>query len=164
VAVSPSRSITPWKSASARSAARPAPPRRRRPADLGQGAVEVGPLAVELVDDDHPRQAQRAAARQASSVWACTPSVALTTTTARSTLARAVSISPAKSAYPGRVEQVHLDPVDRERGQAVEMDSWREISSGSKSHVVVPFSTEPRRAMAPVAARSASASVVFPAP
>ena len=40
----------------------------------------------------------RAAARQASSVWACTPSVALTTSTARSTLASAVTISPAKSA------------------------------------------------------------------
>ena len=39
-----------------------------------------------------------AAARQASSVWACTPSVALTTTTARSLQARAASISEAKSA------------------------------------------------------------------
>ena len=44
------------------------------------------------------------------------------------------------------------------------MESWRAISSGSKSMTVVPFSTEPRRAMAPVAASRASASVVFPAP
>jgi len=48
--------------------------------------------------------------------------------------------------------------------RAVEMDSRRAISSGSKSQVVVPFSIEPRREMAPVAAKRASASVVFPAP
>ena len=44
------------------------------------------------------------------------------------------------------------------------MVSWRATSSGSKSITVVPFSTDPRRAMAPVTASSASASVVLPAP
>ena len=107
---------------------------------------------------------RRAAARQTSSVWACTPSVALTTTTARSTLARAVSISPAKSAYPGVSSRLTLTPFTSKEARLVEMDSWRAISSGSKSITVVPFSTEPRRARDPVAASRASASVVFPAP
>ena len=107
---------------------------------------------------------RRAAARQASSVCACTPSVALTTTTARSTLASAVTISPAKSAYPGVSSRFTLTPLTVKGARLVEMESWRATSSGSKSMTVVPFSTDPRRAMAPVAASSASASVVLPAP
>ena len=106
----------------------------------------------------------RAAARQASSVCACTPSVALTTTTARSTLASAVTISPAKSAYPGVSRRLTFTPFTVKGAREVEMESCRDTSSGSKSITVVPFSTEPRRAMAPVAASSASAKVVFPAP
>ena len=106
----------------------------------------------------------RAAARQASSVWACTPSVALTTTTARSTLARAVTISPAKSAYPGVSSRLTLTPLTVKGARLVEMESWRATSSGSKSMTVLPFSTDPRRAMEPVAASRASASVVLPAP
>ena len=92
---------------------------------------------------------RRAAARQASSVWACTPSVALTTTTARSTLARAVTISPAKSAYPGVSSRFTLTPLTVKGARLVEMESWRATSSGSKSMTVVPFSTDPRRAMDP---------------
>ena len=40
----------------------------------------------------------------------------------------------------------------------------RLTSSGSKSVVVVPSSTRPRRLIAPAQNSSASASVVFPAP
>ena len=64
-----------------------------------------------------------AAARQASSVWAWTPSVALTTTTARSARARAVSISEAKSAYPGVSSRLTFTPLTVNGASAVEIDS-----------------------------------------
>jgi hypothetical protein len=105
-----------------------------------------------------------AAARQASSVCACMPSVALTTSTARSAEARPASMSPAKSAYPGVSRRFTFTSFTVNGARAVAMESWRAISSGSKSQVVVPFSIDPRRAMAPVEAKSASASVVLPEP
>ena len=85
----------------------------------------------------------RPAARQTSWVCACTPSVALTTTTARSTLASAVTISPAKSAYPGVSSRFTLTPLTVKGARLLDMESWRATSSGSKSITVVPFSTEP---------------------
>ena len=81
-----------------------------------------------------------------------------------STLESALSISPAKSAYPGVSNRFTLTPFTVKGARLVEMVSWRATSSGSKSITVVPFSTDPRRAMAPVTASSASARVVFPAP
>ena len=91
--------MTPWKSAScpigSSTGATPAPKAARMSASVrSKSARSRSSLLITMIRGT-PR---RAAARQASSVWACTPSVALTTTTARSTLARAVTISPAKSA------------------------------------------------------------------
>ena len=43
-------------------------------------------------------------------------------------------------------------------------ECWNCFSSGSKSEAVVPFSTLPGAWIAPAFARSASASVVLPAP
>ena len=132
--------------------------------DLRQRAVEVGRSRSSLLITITRGTPRAAAARHASSVCACTPSVALTTTTARSTLDSAVIISPAKSAYPGVSKRFTFTPFTVKGARLVEIDSWRATSSGSKSMTVVPFSTEPRRAMAPVTASSASARVVLPAP
>src|SRR5579883_2907211 len=105
-----------------------------------------------------------AAARHASWVWACTPSVALTTTTARSATDSAAVMSAAKSAYPGASRRLTFTPSTSKGAMAIDTDSWRDVSSGSKSHTVLPRSTDPCRGIVPVAASSASASVVFPAP
>ena len=66
--------------------------------ERGQGAVEAGPLAVELVDEHQRGRPSSAASSQAASVWASTPSTALTTMTARSTTEQAARTSPKKSA------------------------------------------------------------------
>ena len=97
-------------------------------------------------------------------VWACTPSVALTTTIARSVTASAMASSEEKSAYPGTSRTLTLIPSSSNGAMARDTDSWRWVSSGSKSQTVVPFSTEPSRGMVPVTANRASARAVLPAP
>jgi len=107
----------PWKPASAPMGARPCHPGTERGPDLGQGVLEVG-LSDRVCDDDHPGSPSLAAARQASSVCAWTPSVALTTTRrGRSTRVR--SPFRRQSRHSRCVEQVDLGIVDRERRNAV---------------------------------------------
>ena len=67
-------------------------------AELVQGPLEVGPLAVELVDEHEPGMPSSVASRQVSSDWTSTPSTALTTSTARSATDRPASTSAMKSA------------------------------------------------------------------
>ena len=67
-------------------------------AELVERALEARPLAVELVDEDHPRHAEPAGLPPDASVCTSTPSTALTTNTARSTTRSAARTSPRKSA------------------------------------------------------------------
>ncbi len=87
-------------------------------ADLGQGAVEVGPLAVELVDDDDPGHPE---------LRGGPPGVLglrLHTVGGADDDHGQVDVGQrghhlaGEVGVPGRVEQVDLDPVDREGGQA----------------------------------------------
>ena len=72
--------------------------------------------------------------------------------------------SPMKSAYPGVSIKLILNPFHSKGASARESDISRACSSGSKSVTVVPSSTDPRRWIVPARKRSASASVVLPAP
>ena len=89
----------------------------RRP-DLGQRAVEVGALPVELVDHDHPRHAEPGG-RPPGVLGLGLHAVGradhddgqVDVGQGRDHLAGEVGV-------PGGVEEVDLDPVDRERGQA----------------------------------------------
>ena len=143
----------------ARTGAIPAPKRPRTSASTRSKSARSGRACRSTTTRGRPNAA---AARQASSVCACTPSVALTTTTARSAVARAAMASAAKSALPGASSRLTFTPSTVNGAMARDTESWREISSGSKSQTVVPRSTVPWRGMAPVAASRASASVVLP--
>ena len=111
--------MTPWKSAScpmgSSTGATPAP---KVGADLGQRAVEVGPLAVELVDDDHPGHTEAGGGPpgvlglRLHAVGGADDDDGQVDVGQRGDhLAGEVGVA-------GRVEQVDLDPVDGERGQA----------------------------------------------
>ena len=141
----------------------PGPERAR---SVGQGAVEVGPLAVELVDERPPGAVPaRPRARQAASVWASTPSTALTTTTARSATEQAAAHLGEEVGVARGVEDVDLDVVDRGRGEGQrERHVGADLLGLEVAHRRAVVDPSPGRVMAPVAKSSASARVVLPAP
>ena len=70
--------------------------------DFLKCALEIGPFAIHLVDEDDPRDTSyRSACRQTVSLCASTPSRALKTTTAPSSTRRQRSTSAVKSTWPG---------------------------------------------------------------
>ena len=85
---------------------------------LVERPVEAGPLAIELVDEDHPGDAEwpRPSSTTAS-VWTSTPSTALTTNTARSATRRAAVDVRHEVGVAGTVEDVDLVALELERGE-----------------------------------------------
>jgi hypothetical protein len=64
----------------------------------------------------------------------------------------------------GGVQQVELDALPLDGGQAVAMELLRWTSSSSKSIAAVPLCTSPIRVVTPVLNNSRSTRVVLPAP
>ena len=131
---------------------------------LVERAVERRALAVELVDEDH--------ARDAALLGELPRDLGLHLDAldrgddehARSAAWSAAATSPTKSAYPGVSSRLTLWPSTSNGASASDTEMRRRSSSGSKSQTVVPSSTRPIRGIAPAAKSSASASDVLPAP
>src|SRR5258708_16606480 len=88
----------------------------------------------------------------------------VTDTTAVSTAAKAPIACPIKSGDPGVSIRWIWVFFQAKLTKAELSECLYSFSSGSKSQTVLPFSTLPAEAIAPAPARSASASVVLPAP
>ena len=92
------------------------------------------------------------------------PSTAETTNSAASAARRPARSSPTKSAYPGVSSRLIFTPSCSSGAQESATERCCRTAAGSWSETVVPSTTEPARLIVPVAASSASTSVVFPEP
>ena len=106
----------------------------------------------------------RTASAQIFSVCTSTPATASTASTTLSTARSAPLTSPMKSGYPGVSIRLILWSCHSSGASAALTVIWRRISSASKSVVVVPSSTRPRRSIAFAANSIASTSDVLPVP
>ena len=134
-------------------------------AQLVEGALEVGPLAVELVDEDHPGHVElgrRPPHRLGLHLARRRPRD--TTNTARSATRSAACDVADEVGVARRVDEVDLVALPLERGHRQGEREAPACSSGSWSQTVVPSSTRPSRLVAPAQWSSASASVVLPDP
>ena len=86
--------------------------------DVGQRAVEVGPLAVELVDDDHPRDAEAGGGAPGVLGLGLHAVGGTDDDDGQVDIGQGGDHLAGEVGVAGRVEQVHLDAVDREGGQA----------------------------------------------
>jgi hypothetical protein len=96
------------------------------------------------------------------SVITCTPATPSTSNSAASATASAPLASATKAAYPGVSRRLTFFPFHSRWARAVCSEILRSISSSSKSVVVVPSSTRPRRVTAPATKSIAEVREVLP--
>ena len=96
------------------------------------------------------------------SVWTLTPSTALTRIRATSATRMQIRVSVRKLEKPGVSIRLNFTPFHSVKATAALMLIPRLISSSSKSVVVFPSSTRPRRVSTPVLKRIASVKEVLP--
>jgi len=129
--------------------------------DLARIAGRSAFSAVDTVDHDHAAQVPLRRPLEHAVGGELDPVSAFTTTTAVSTAASAPIACPMKSGDPGVSIRWMWTFFQAKLTKAELSECLYSFSSGSKSQIVLPFSTLPAEAIAPALASSASASVVF---